>query len=276
MVQECLNTNWYTPQGAFFGMGFSNQITCRFTDWTMPAQDTCYFFASTPAMGGQAGMQDCQFHGGQLFSLNTIDFTNCLCERLNFQQLGDSQTLTMRNNLFYGGSFSVSGFPSASIIENNLFDRTQISDDGSYTEGWNGYYSTNNSVNVLSITNVTDVFMTNSPLYEIGPFGNYYQPTNDLLFEKGNTNANLLGLYQYTTQTNQTKEGTNIVTIGYHYVAANTNGLPDDTTGTGVADYLKDANGNGLVDSGEINWTNAADIGLTVIITHPANNSAVP
>lgn len=92
----------------------------------------------------------------------------------------------------------------------------------------------------------------------------------------GSTNASLLGLYQYTTQTNQTKEGTNIVTIGYHYVAADTNGLPDDTTGTGIADYLKDANGNGLVDSGEINWTNAADIGLTVIITRPVNNSAIP
>ena len=39
-------------------------------------------------------------------------------------------------------------------------------------------------------------------------------------------------------------------------------------------DYLEDANGNGVVDSGEIDWQVAGDLGLTVVITQPAANSA--
>jgi hypothetical protein len=60
-------------------------------------------------------------------------------------------------------------------------------------------------------------------------------------------------------------------------VACGTNNLPLDSNGDGIPDYLEDANGNGLVDSGEIAWTNVpGDLGLTVVITQPANNSKLP
>jgi hypothetical protein len=92
----------------------------------------------------------------------------------------------------------------------------------------------------------------------------------------GSTTADQLGLYQYTTQTNQVKETNSTVDIGYHYVAVDSSGNPIDTNGDGVPDYLEDANGNGLVDSGEIDWMLPGDLGLTVIITRPSNNSSVP
>jgi hypothetical protein len=51
---------------------------------------------------------------------------------------------------------------------------------------------------------------------------------------------------------------------------------PDDTDGDGIPDYLEDANGNGLVDSGETSWLDPNDLGLTVLITRPKNNSIIP
>jgi hypothetical protein len=73
-----------------------------------------------------------------------------------------------------------------------------------------------------------------------------------------------------------TIEGTNIVAIGFHYVALGGNGLPLDSNSDSIADYLEDANGNGVGDSGEINWQVPGDLGLTVTIIRPANNSEIP
>ena len=84
--------------------------------------------------------------------------------------------------------------------------------------------------------------------------GNSYQPVDSALINKGNTNANRLGLYHFTTQTNQVKETNSPVDIGYHYVAVDANGIPIDSNGDGIPDYFQDANGNGLVDAGETNW----------------------
>ena len=61
----------------------------------------------------------------------------------------------------------------------------------------------------------------------------------------GNTNANLLSFYHYTTQTNQVKEASSVVDIGYHYVATDGNGNPVDSNGNGIPDYLEDAAGGG-------------------------------
>ncbi len=101
-----------------------------------------------------------------------------------------------------------------------------------------------------------------------GSLGNYYLPTNSPVIDKGNTNANLLGLYQFTTQTNQMKETNSIVDMGYHYVSTDANGNPLDSNGDGIPDYLEDANGDGLVDNGETNWALA-------IITQPTNQTVL-
>ena len=120
------------------------------------------------------------------------------------------------------------------------------------------------------------MIMTNGFNWQISWFGNYYQTTNSWLINKGDVTADQVGLYQFTTQTNQLKETNSIVDLGYHYVATDSYGNPLDTNGDGIPDYLEDANGNGLVDSGEIGWNIVGDLGLQVIITRPRNGSIMP
>ena len=85
--------------------------------------------------------------------------------------------------------------------------------------------------------------------------GNFYLPTNSPLINKGSITADKMGLYHFTTQTNQIKETNSIVDIGYHFVATDTYGNPIDTNGDGLPDYLEDANGDGIFDNGElVSW----------------------
>jgi hypothetical protein len=99
--------------------------------------------------------------------------------------------------------------------------------------------------------------------WESSWLGNYYLPTNSPLINKGNTTANLLGLYHFTTQTNQVLEGDSIVDIGYHYVATDLYGKPLDTNGDGIPDYLEDANGDGIFDAGDLSDWQISPYGLT-------------
>jgi hypothetical protein len=106
--------------------------------------------------------------------------------------------------------------------------------------------------------------------------GDYYLPTNSLLVDAGNFDADTIGLYHFTTQTNQVKETNSVVDIGYHYVAVDEYGNPVDSDGDGNPDYAEDANDNGAVDSGETDWQDADDLGLRVLITRPKDGSYLP
>jgi hypothetical protein len=165
------------------------------------------------------------------------------------------------------------GGPNPPVVKDNLFDRSTNDFEGTFTADHNAYVS--NYVGIFP-TNATDIMLTSPIAYQTSWLGNYYQPTNSPLIDKGSTNANLVGLYHYTTQTNQTVEANSMVDIGYHYVAVDSNGKPLDTNGNGIPDYLEDANGNGLIDSGETDWQYPGDLGLKVIITEPKNNSTLP
>ncbi len=184
-----------------------------------------------------------------------------------------SAQVTTYNNLYTGATNDTALFinnGSASWTnKNNAYDAVDAYMDGSISN--NAYL--NGAIRESPLQ--TNDIVTNLTWVN-GPLGNYYQPTNSPLINMGSTTADQLGLYHYTVLTNQVPETNSIVDIGYHYVALGANGLPADTVGSGVPDYLKDANGNGLVDSGEINWTNATDLGLSVLITRPANNSVIP
>jgi len=82
------------------------------------------------------------------------------------------------------------------------------------------------------------------------------------LLNAGSTWATNVGLYHFTTTTNQVKEAGTKVDIGAHFVALNpqlSTLNPLDTDGDGLPDYLEDYNGNGAVDSGEINWQSSAN-----------------
>jgi hypothetical protein len=96
---------------------------------------------------------------------------------------------------------------------------------------------------------VTDIFSTNGLNYQTSVLGSFYQPPDSPLIQAGSARADVLGLYEYTTQTNQVKEATAYVDIGYHYVAFDPNtDLPYDTYTNGIPDYISDSNGSGLPD----------------------------
>jgi hypothetical protein len=228
-------------------------------------------------------LQDCEVYGAganwrMMESVNTpnVGFTNNVFHRVPFA-INSNAKITSFNNLFYGttntNAFTISinhaSGASPNVHENNVFDGVTASLDG--TVGYNAYLNGATNVNY---TNNYDIW-TNLT-WIAGPLGNYYQATNSPLLTNGSTFAANLGLYHYTVLTNNASvEGTNIVSRGYHYVGL-TNGVPIDTNGDGIPDYLEDANGNGVVDSGEIDWLVAGDLGLTVVITQPAANSTIP
>jgi hypothetical protein len=287
-VQEQHSTNWFTPGNGMLVDNYSGTlpasvINCRFTDFSILAQDTSHFYSSS-SPGGTIGFQDCQFHGGQINSgWSSVNFTNCLLERV-YEVItpADSVIPLIRNNLFYAGTFDYLPNVTNAVIQDNVFWQTEIDIDltpyGGYVGGHNATM-TNAALagyDQLLPTNATDLVFSNIT-FQSGPLGYYYYPTTSPLINADtSTNADQVGLYHYTTTTNQVKEANSYLDIGFHYIAFGTNGLPVDTTGCGTPDYLRDANGNGVVDSGELSWTNAADLGLNVIITRPKNNSILP
>jgi hypothetical protein len=253
---------------------------------------------------GTSAFADCEFYisGIAAYDQSSVTFTNCLFFRVGVYFDGYIQpnipSATFQNCLFYNGFLTMNRYTGQPVttwtIQDTAFDGTGFS----FTDNYNGNptetafdynaYNTNNQsglaypypytpvpTNRLENLGAHDVF-TGTYNWQDSWLGNYYQPTNSPLIDKGNPTADQLGLYHFTTQTNQTVEGTSTVDIGYHYVATDTNGIPLDTNGDGVPDYLEDANGNGLVDSGETGWNLTGDLGLKVLITRPRNGSLLP
>jgi len=256
LVQEQANTNWSSV-----GVGMSIKSLAdnwlaspepaahfRFTDFAMPAYGGYHFWIPW-AMMTNVVFQDCQLLGGALyFDLPPVAFTNSLFERVALEVHGNSGA-EYHNNLFYGGSLIFDGGAGLHTFTDNLFHEIAITQYGGASNSHNGYWYPTN-LTTLSPTNTNNVVLTNIT-YEIGSLGRYYLPTNSPLINMGSmTNAASIGLFHYTTTTNQVKEGTSRVDIGFHYVAT-TNGLPIDSDNDGIPDYAEDANGNGLTDTGE-------------------------
>jgi hypothetical protein len=265
-VQEQAITNWCRVSSGSIESEFLNDspaatIFCRFTDWSMPAQDAPHLYG-TNGICNPIILRDCQFHGGTLVSTYpTINLTNCLLERVYASlRSKDTNIPSLRNNLFWRGTFDFAPNVSNALVKDNLFDQTSIPNNsgiyGTYNGGFNAFVTNYNRIQPIF---ANDVILTNSPVYQSSWLGNYYLPTNSWLINAGSITANLVGLYHFTTQTNQVKETNSVVDIGYHYVALNSQLStinPVDTDGDGVPDYLEDANGNGVVDNGENSWTN--------------------
>jgi alpha-tubulin suppressor-like RCC1 family protein len=179
-------------------------------------------------------------------------FQNNLFHRAHFDIEGAAQ-ISLYNNLFFGdtngSSPYVLGFTSApGTNRNNAFDGCVVS-LGSTNIGWNAYLNGATWYTLKSndvVTNITWV---------AGPLGHYYQPaTNSPLINKGSTNADVLGLYHYTVETNEIPEGTNIVSVGYHYMALGTNGLPIDANHDFVPDYVENPDGPPPVFTAVVAW----------------------
>ena len=293
MVQERSITNWARPSSGSILTGFTGSpsvgaINCRFTDWSVPAQDDPHLYVGAGSYA-PISLQDCQFHGGQMNSdVNSLNLTNCLLERVNsLLIIQDNHPPQIRNNLFRAGTFGFAAFViSTSVVKDNLFDQAVIPDYsggyGTYDGGYNAFVT---GYNRLQPTNINDVVLTVSPAYQTGSLGNYYLPTNStLLLDKGSvTNAGLVGLFHYTTTTNQVKETNSVLDIGYHYAATAANGVPFDTDGDGTPDCLDtDADADGLPDAWEIQYfgnldqTGAGDYdgdGVTNLVEYNAGSN---
>jgi hypothetical protein len=272
----------------FMISGDPTTISLHFTDLSIlsePAQRRGYFWDLSPARlvlrdsqvrGGGLGMGNSTFSTGRELAVTNTLFERVYAGFTSYSYGGGWLPLTgyLRNNLFVGGSLSIANYMATgwNAFDNQLYNIKTSGGISNVTNSHNCYINTavfpGSSGN--DVTNTAFTFLS-------GPLGNYYQPTDSPLVDAGSvSDAALVGLYHYTTQTNQVKETNSIVDIGFHYVAVDSSGNPIDTNGDGLPDYLSDANGNGVVDSGEIGWNIVGDLGLRVLITRPKNNSTIP
>jgi hypothetical protein len=284
-AQEGSNTNWaggYGPGGITgWATSFSQAPTAalRFTH------------CSVLGWAGQEGhfrddngylrlvLNDCEISGSFIGGyVDSAAMTNCLCEGVGIGdvQYDPSTYFIARNCTIRGGLISTSASTSMRYCAFDAMD--DFASGGASTDFDHNAYLNGSATNSATTTNF---LVISNFSWVIGPLGNYYQTNTSLLINAGNVTADQMGLYHFTTITNtvggiEIPETNSYVDLGYHYVALGANGLPMDSNGDGIPDYLEDANGNGVVDSGEIGWNLTNDLGLTVVITQPANNSQFP
>ena len=265
-VHEPSATNWVPLrtygllQANWSGLPNADIIQCRFVNWSILAQDCPHYGDWGSAYQQVPNFQDCEFRGGSIFAETFgANMTNCLLDRVN-SYIWDASLLLglapatncIRNCTFHGGSVDFYMGLTNCVVRDNLFDKTTIFDEGSvtYLGGYNGYIT---NCNVLTITN-NNITLASSPIYLLSSIGSYYLPTNSPLVNAGSATADQVGMYHYTTSTNQVKETNSTVDCGYHYVALGTNAAPADYTADGLPDYIANSTGDGNTNNGFSNW----------------------
>ncbi|HEX3798450.1 MAG TPA: Ig-like domain-containing protein [Verrucomicrobiae bacterium] len=246
-------------------------ITMRFT--TISAQNSITNIMRAGDSGqvlNSLNLRDCEIYaaGGSLTistftNASTAFLQNNLVHRPYRIFIESPGTITTFNNLFVGTGNYPTNFDlvvfnhegtgtNNNVHVNNAFDGLLSDLDGTYSHS--AYL--NGATRFFSSAQTGDI-ITNLSWFS-GPLGGYYQATSGPLTDAGNPTADLLGLYQYTTQTNQVKEANSRVDIGYHYVALDTSGKPMDSNGNGIPDYLEDSAGNGSVSISLVSPSNSS------------------
>ena len=195
--------------------------------------------------------------------------TNSLFDRCSVGVVGGNAALmAMRNCTVHGGNLYVE-YPGSMWplwIQNCAFDSVNLSDVHTNTSTYCDYCAIVTNLTTLPVPGGHDVIVTNF-YWQSSWYGNYYLPPTSPLINAGSTTADQVGLYHFTTQTNQVTEGDSSVDIGYHYIATDVYGNPVDSNGDGIPDYLEDANGNGVTDSGEVPFG--------IVIDRPASGAVI-
>ena len=212
---------------------------------------------------------DCEFYSGGVGSyVSSYYFTNCLFFRsgTGLWEGEPGVEFYVGNCTFLGGFFGYTPTNSNPIIvQNTTFDGTSfdVRNNGADTNyaayDHNAYTS---SSSPFPIGGAHDISLTNGFNWQTSWLGSFYLPSDSPLINAGSTTADQVGLYHFTTQTNQLEEANSIVDIGYHHVAVDANGNPVDTDGNGIPDYIQDPSGNSnnlFWAVGNGNW----DIGTT-------------
>ncbi len=225
-VQEGCNGYW---EGGYGPGGISGWTWPYLTN--APTVRACYTRFATLATEGNhfrddwgyllVRVRDSEFWGGSVGGyIYSAWYTNCLFDRTSYWLYGGrpETSLTMQNGTFHGGQFLISRSTSYGegytpiVLRDIAFDGTAVSTADPYASNaslsdynYNAFL-TNGSLTTPQGSN--DVLVSSFD-WETGNLGDFYLPTNSLLIDAGSvTNASLLGLYHYTTTTNQVKEGT--------------------------------------------------------------------
>ena len=246
-VQETVNGQWGQRgwmAGILINAGTNAppQINAQFTKWSCPAGVTGYFRDDWAA--GVVRLFSCEFYGvGVADYYPNLYFTNCLLFRAGLSlgyEVVATPSVTFDNCTFYGGALLLcrqGDAPAWWTLENNTFDGTAFvtldnwDGDTNYTAMDHNAYNTGNtewqtydagvgqaSAGTLETVGPTDALVTDGYGWQSSWPGNFYLPPDSPLIQAGSTTADQLGLYEYTTQTNQIKQGSNPVDIGYHFV----------------------------------------------------------
>jgi hypothetical protein len=214
----------------------------QFSKFSRPPGDGWHFYDDTSSDNGYSPysyqnllIQDCElWNGYNVFSgaaSSVCVIKNTLFARSRFYAFENASigySLSLSNNLFW----KITGSPTDLQIYlyasnswsffNNDFDTCRIDVGNAMSNGANAYLNCSDEGRIFP-TNALDIVQTNGLAYQAGPLGNFYQPTNSPLFDKGSTTAVAAGLAAfYTTLTNQTPDS-GTVDIGYHYAIPQTN-----------------------------------------------------
>jgi len=260
VTQPCWFVTADTVQenGGFAGANLNttvNAIDCggvgaNFTKFSTLADEGTVFFSDPEDIYPGYSASNCEFYGGNIGGggVNSeYNIRNCLFWRTDVgEDYGDYWVFT--DCTFWNGTFAIEG--NATVM-NSAFDRTTMSLDLgslSLTADYNSFLT---NADWLPVTGGHDITNLLSYSWQSSWFGAFYLPLGSSLVDHGSTTADQVGLYHFTTQTNQLKETNSVVDIGYHYVATDAYGNPIDTNGNGIPDYIEDGNGNGIFDAGD-------------------------
>ena len=210
------------------------QAIASFTHFTALAHSPNHFREYNALLKVTAN--NCEFWGGSMGGYwEYYNLTNCLFDRMPLAIVGGNYALmTLRNCTMHGAYISLASAGTWPVrIENCAFDGTDLSGVGSLTGGapylqYCDYNAIVTNLTTLPATGGHNLTVTNYN-WQSSWLGNYYLPPNSPLIDQGSATAAEMGLYQFTTQTNQVKEHITLVDIGYHYVAVDANGNPDKT-----------------------------------------------